>query len=128
MTQKKIHYSKIDELFFAISSPLRRDLLFKIASQDWTVQQLAKRYQISRVAVLGHLNCIDRADLLFKRRKNRKIYYGLDPAPLKKIMEVINQFQSTWLDQVFRLAEKAAHSRANAEKSKGSEANKSPNQ
>jgi DNA-binding transcriptional ArsR family regulator len=105
MKKRKIHYQKIDSLFNALSDPIRRDILFRLASEDWSIEQISKHCKLSRSTIHFHLKQLGKVDLLFRQEKGRQIIYSLDPQPLQKIMEVLTQYQSLWLARFNPLTE-----------------------
>ena len=102
MNQKKIHYPDIDRLFQTLNHPVRRDIIFRISSEDWTTDELAKRYKLTRPAILSHLKQIEDVNLIFKHKKQRRHYFALDPVPLGRVIEVLRQYQSIWLGRFNR--------------------------
>ena len=61
----------LDETFFALSDPTRREMVARLASRDMTVSELAQPFDISPPAVSKHLRVLERAGLLTSDRVGR---------------------------------------------------------
>ena len=73
----------VDEVFFALSDPTRREVLRSVARQpDLTASRLAGELPITRQAVAKHLAALQRAGLVEPHREGRETRYTLTPAPL----------------------------------------------
>ena len=63
--------ASLDETFFALSDPTRRDIITRLARGESTVSELAEPLAISAPAVSKHLRVLERAVLfLFQKLTN----------------------------------------------------------
>ena len=77
----------VDEVFFALSDPTRREVLRSVAARpDLTASRLAGELPITRQAVAKHLAALQRAGLVEPHREGRETRYTLTPAPLVDAM------------------------------------------
>ena len=98
----------VDEVFFALSDPTRREVLRSVARQpDLTASRLAGELPITRQAVAKHLAALQRAGLVEPRREGRETRYTLTPAPLVDAMGWMADVGATWDRRLERLVERA---------------------
>ena len=98
----------VDEVFFALSDPTRREVLRSVARQpELTASRLAGELPITRQAVAKHLAALQRAGLVEPRREGRETRYTLTPAPLMDAMGWMADVGATWDRRLERLVERA---------------------
>jgi DNA-binding transcriptional ArsR family regulator len=98
----------VDEVFFALSDPTRREVLRSVARRpDLTASRLAGELPITRQAVAKHLAALQRAGLVEPRRAGRETLYTLTPAPLVDAMSWMAEVGAHWDARLERLAERA---------------------
>ena len=83
-----------DALFKALADPTRRTLLDELQERDGqTLFELCSRLAVkhglasSRQAVSQHLDVLETAGLLHRRREGRYTFHDLDTAPLAPLRE-----------------------------------------
>jgi DNA-binding transcriptional ArsR family regulator len=92
-------------VFWALSDPLRLDLLDRIAADtDVTVGMLAGELPITRQAVARHLRTLESASLLRCERRGRERRYSVDPAPLAEANDWLSRRATSWTHALDRLA------------------------
>jgi DNA-binding transcriptional ArsR family regulator len=92
-------------VFWALSDPLRLDLLDRIAADtDVTVGMLARELPITRQAVARHLRTLESASLLRCERRGRERQYNVDPAPLTEANDWLSRRATSWGQALDRLA------------------------
>ena len=62
---------QLDETFFALSDPTRRQMLARLANGDMTVAELSEPFDVSAPAISKHLRVLERAGLLTRERQGR---------------------------------------------------------
>ena len=87
----------------AVADPTRRAILRRLASGPAPVSDLARPFQISQQAVSKHLNTLERARLIEKRRQGRLHICSLDPTPLREIAEWTEGYRRHWEENFQRL-------------------------
>jgi DNA-binding transcriptional ArsR family regulator len=98
----------VDEVFFALADPTRREVLRSIARQpELTASRLAGELPITRQAVTKHLAALHRAGLVEPRRAGRETLYTITPAPLNDAMTWMADVGATWDRRLERLVERA---------------------
>jgi DNA-binding transcriptional ArsR family regulator len=57
----------LDSIFSSLADPTRRDILRRLITQELSISELAKPYDITFAAVSKHLKVLERAQLIIKR-------------------------------------------------------------
>ena len=98
----------VDEVFFALADPTRREVLRSISRQpELTASRLAGELPITRQAVAKHLAALQKAGLVEPRREGRETRYTLTPAPLMDAMDWMAEVGAEWDTRLARLMERA---------------------
>ena len=98
----------LDGIFGALADPIRRDILRRLMNAQYTVSQIAQDYQISFAAVAKHLNVLERAQLVMKKRRGKEQVVSIVPQALKDASYYLAQYETLWnyrfeaLDQVLK--------------------------
>jgi DNA-binding transcriptional ArsR family regulator len=99
-----------DPLWGAIGDPTRRRILdVLLAEGEATATELAQRVPVSRQAVAKHLDVLDRAGLVSRRRVGREVRYAVEPDRLDVASRSMAQQADEWderLSRIKRIAER----------------------
>ena len=95
---------RLNNVFFALSDPIRRALLEKLDGQALLVSELAAPFDISLQAVSRHIQVLVRAGLIQQERSGRISRCSLDAAPLLDASVWINRYSKYWQQQFDVLA------------------------
>ena len=96
---------QLDETFFALSDPTRREILVRLAKGDKSVAELSKPFQISAPAISKHLKVLVRAGLLEQKRDGKGRKCHLLAEPLREAAEWVERYRQFWEGQLDQLAE-----------------------
>jgi DNA-binding transcriptional ArsR family regulator len=88
---------QLSSVFAALADPTRRDLVARLAVGDATVGELAAPYDVSVQAVSKHLQVLERAGLVSKRRDAQR-------RPVHLEAEVFD-LMTKWIERYQRKAE-----------------------
>jgi DNA-binding transcriptional ArsR family regulator len=88
--------SQLDQTFFALSDPSRRELLQLLAGGPQTVNALAEPFDISRPAISRHLRVLREAGLVTVRLEGRERWHSLEVETLEEA--------NVWFQQFWRAA------------------------
>jgi DNA-binding transcriptional ArsR family regulator len=101
-----VNYSTaLDITFTALSSPVRRGMLARLA-QGWaTVGELAQPFRISAPAITKHLRILERAGLIQREVRGREHYLRLVSSPMQSAAEWLADYQVFWNAQFESLAD-----------------------
>src|SRR5580692_1100115 len=97
--------ARLDQVFFALSDPLRRQLLERLDGQALLVSELAAPFAISLQAVSRHIQVLVRAGLVTQARTGRISRCSLDAEPLSEAAAWINRYAKYWQGQFETLAQ-----------------------
>jgi DNA-binding transcriptional ArsR family regulator len=94
----------IDAIFSALSDRTRRQVLGRLARSDSvTATELATGMDVSRQAIVKHLQALSSAGFATTERSGREVRYSLDPAPLREAARWIADEGGRWDDRLGRL-------------------------
>jgi DNA-binding transcriptional ArsR family regulator len=99
-----VEYStKLDDIFHSLADPTRRDILRRLAPGELTVGELAVHYKLTFAAVSKHLQVLERAKLVRKRKKGREQRARLSPRGLGQADNYLKQYRALWEGRLDRL-------------------------
>ena len=102
---RMVNYSTetLGAVFAALADDTRRDMLKRLARGDASVSQLAAPYGMSLAAVMKHLDVLDAAGLVVRRKTGRVRYCGLRAKPLRQASEWLGQYRIFWENRLDEL-------------------------
>src|SRR5215467_15923992 len=98
------NYGRLDRTFGALSDPIRRGLIARLARGNATVGELARPFRVSRPAISKHLRVLERAGLVRRRREGRASRCALDAAAMRQAAEWIEKYREFWTGRLDALA------------------------
>ncbi len=97
--------SPLDRVFGALADPTRRALLARLEAEDGiSVSELARPLPISLPAVMKHLDVLEEAGLVARRKTGRVVACRLTAAPMEDAMAWLSRYQRFWSESLDRLA------------------------
>jgi DNA-binding transcriptional ArsR family regulator len=99
---------EMDDVFHALASQARRDMLGRLAAGPLTVGQLAAPLAMSLAAAAKHVQVLERAGLLHRTIDGRRHICRLEPGPLASAQAWLAFYEPFWterldaLDDMFR--------------------------
>ena len=84
----------IDNVFHSLADPIRRDILRRLTEAEYTVSQIAERYDVSLAAVSKHLKVLESAMLVIKQRRGKEQVVSIAPSALKDASEILAQYEA----------------------------------
>lgn len=95
----------LDKVFKSLANPVRRSMLDSLRSGPRTTGELCDAFpQLSRYAVMKHLNVLVASSLVIVRRRGRHRFNHLNPAPIQALHERwITPFAEVWSSRALRL-------------------------
>jgi DNA-binding transcriptional ArsR family regulator len=90
----------LDEVFHALASGARRDMLRRLSLGDCTVGELAQPFAISTAAISKHITVLERADLVQRKRRGRQTVCHLNSHALQEATRVLDYYRAFWTDQI----------------------------
>ncbi len=93
----------LDTTFAALADPTRRAILSRLAAGEASVTELAAPFDMSLPAVSKHLKVLERAGLISRGREAQWRPCRLEPAPLTRATDWIEQNRARWEARFDRL-------------------------
>jgi DNA-binding transcriptional ArsR family regulator len=97
--------AQLDVMFAALADPTRRAILRTLAHGEASVMELAEPFDMSQPAVTKHLNVLERAGLITRRREGVRRPCKLDPEKLQELARWLGTFQEFWEGSFSRMDE-----------------------
>lgn len=88
---------QLSRVFSALADPTRRDMVARLTLSDFTVNELAAPYDVSVQAVSKHVQVLEHAGLVSRRREAQR-------RPVHLEAEVFD-LMTTWIERYRRQAE-----------------------
>lgn len=85
---------RLDATFGALASPTRRAILVRLACGQASVNELAEPFDVSTAAISKHLQVLQRAGLISRRRDAQRLLSRLEAAPLGDAVQWLQKHQS----------------------------------
>lgn len=92
-----------DAVFRALADPSRRAIFEQLSQQESAVKDLVSKFPLSQPAVSQHLATLRSAGLVSERRDGRHVYYRVDPAGLRPLVDWVAHYQAFWTERLGRL-------------------------
>jgi DNA-binding transcriptional ArsR family regulator len=90
------HSDRLSLAFGALADPTRRAILARLATGDADVSELMKPFVLSQPTISKHLNVLERAGLVVRKRDAQRRPRTLAAVPLKEIADWIEPFRQFW--------------------------------
>jgi len=91
------------DVFQAIADPTRRKVLHLLSSKNQSIAEIASQFDISRTAVVKHLNILADAGLVSGEKQGKEKIYYLQPEPLKELKDWLAYYERFWHNKLTKL-------------------------
>jgi DNA-binding transcriptional ArsR family regulator len=88
------------DVFSALASPVRREILAQLRKRPRKVGDLASKFELGRPAVSEHLQVLRKARLVREEPRGRERFYHLDPRPLAQVEKWLAVFEPYWTERL----------------------------
>ncbi|WP_416897754.1 MAG: ArsR/SmtB family transcription factor [Minwuia sp.] len=95
--------ARLDRIFGALSDRTRRAMLERLGEGEATVSELAEPFEMSMPAITKHLNVLEDAGLIIRRRDGRMKRCSIDPDGARDAKAWIEQQRAFWSGSLDRL-------------------------
>jgi DNA-binding transcriptional ArsR family regulator len=95
-----INSNQLDLLFYALSDPTRRQILYMMKDGVQTVGELADPFKMSLAAISKHIKILEKARLLRRKKVGRIHECSFNPEALKTAEECIHFYTSFWTESL----------------------------
>jgi DNA-binding transcriptional ArsR family regulator len=99
---------QLDDVFRALADGTRRRIVDRLSRGPVSVGEIAEPFSMSLAAVSKHLDVLERAGILERKRDGRFLRCHLTPAPLSDAGAFIDHYRAFWegtLDELARYVE-----------------------
>ena len=86
----------LDETLQALADPTRRAILQRLSEGEARVTEIARPFAISLNSVSKHIQMLERAELVRRRREGREHILSLNPGPLDEAAAWIEAQRKLW--------------------------------
>ena len=95
--------TRTDDVFGALASPARREVLRLLLDGPRTAGDLASHFDMRRPSVSEHLRVLRDAGLVTERKAGRERHYRLETRPLMDLHEWLTPFEQFWRERLAAL-------------------------
>lgn len=92
--------ARTDDVFGALASPARREVLRLLLDGPRTVNDIASHFDMRRPSVSEHLRVLRDAHLVSERRAGRERHYQLEPRPLMELRDWLHPYERFWREHL----------------------------
>jgi DNA-binding transcriptional ArsR family regulator len=96
---------QLDATFAALADPTRRSILTRLVDGEATAGELAEPFPISKPAISKHLNVLERAGLISRRREGQWRRARLEVEPLAAAVRWLESYSAFWEGSFDKLAD-----------------------
>jgi DNA-binding transcriptional ArsR family regulator len=93
----------LNDTFAALADPTRRAILAKLASGEASVKELMEPFALSQPAISKHIQVLEGAGLISRRRAAQTRPCKLEAKPLKEAADWIDHYRRFWTESFDRL-------------------------
>ena len=86
----------VDDVFYALSSPIRRKVLEQLASGPATVSELAAPFDMKLPSFVQHLSVLEQGRLVKSQKRGRVRTYEIAPEPIKAAEDWLAERRRQW--------------------------------
>ncbi len=95
-----VEYSvDLDLIFGSLAHPIRRDILRRGATEELSVGEIARSYNVTLAAISKHLKILEKAKLIIKRKKGKEHLIQLSPPAIKDAAKYLQDYEKLWNDR-----------------------------
>jgi len=87
---------RLDRAFHALADPTRRRIVERLAHGDHPVMEIAREFSISQPAITKHLDALERAGIIGRRRAGRQRICFLRPRGMESSVAWIARCRRLW--------------------------------
>lgn len=84
------------DVYQAIADPTRREIIDLLAGHSMPINDVAKKFEISRPAVSRHIKILNECGLVVIRKEGRKRYCRADTRKLQEVIEWAFRYRKFW--------------------------------
>ena len=87
-----------DEIFKALSDPVRRKILEMLGSRDMSAGDIAAKFDITKPSISRHLAVLKASGLITDKRSGQRIIYSINATSVRDIIRwFYESFGNIWM-------------------------------
>jgi DNA-binding transcriptional ArsR family regulator len=90
----------LDHTLAALADPTRRAILQRLRKGEARVTELAAPFEMSLNAVSKHIQVLERARLVKRRKEGREHFLSANPKPLDEVAAWVEAYRAFWAARV----------------------------
>lgn len=94
----------LSRVLAALSDPIRRQMVSRLARGPATVGQLSSPFSVSKPAISRHVRVLEQAGLLKREKRGREHWCHLETAALSGVGDFVTETLTFWTSQLDQLA------------------------
>ena len=87
---------QLDRVFDAIANDKRRAMIYQLSCNPTTISHLASLTDLSLQAIHKHIEELEDANLIVRKKVGRSNFLALNPKPLAAAQKWMKQFNTQW--------------------------------
>ena len=89
-------YKELDQIFEALANEHRRAIIFTLGLQPRSIGQLAEQEQLSFPAIYKHIQALESAGLIVRKKSGRTNFLALNKRTIGLLQHWLMQCQAHW--------------------------------
>ncbi len=86
----------LDKVFEALANEHRREIVYVVALQPYSINQLASMQDLSLQAIYKHIKLLEDADMIIRKKIGRTHFLTLKRKSLRGLQEWVMQYHPYW--------------------------------
>lgn len=103
MVAQTLSDDDVDRIFKALADRTRRDIVRRTLSEEASISELAKDYEMSFAAVQKHIAVLEAADLVARVPRGRERIIRGNPETIRRAQQLLGHFEQLWRGRIDRL-------------------------
>jgi DNA-binding transcriptional ArsR family regulator len=98
-----VEQTTLNNIFRSLADPTRRDILSRLLQKQYTIGELVDKYDISFAAVAKHINVLESAHLISKKRQGKERIITINGRGIEFADAYLQHYAALWSDRYDRL-------------------------
>jgi len=87
---------QLNAVFASLADATRRDILRRVLQEELSIGEIAESYDLTFAAISKHLQVLEKAKLILKRRRGKQQFVTASPETIQKAEEYLKDYQRLW--------------------------------
>ena len=89
----------LDHVFRSLADATRRDILKRVSKEEHSIGELAECYKLSFAAIAKHIEVLNKAKLVTKRRVGKQQFVQIVPKTVETALNHLKEYEQLWQDR-----------------------------